>query len=68
MLPLEELKSKYIPVEKFPELYNVSVAKVMKLVNAKKIRVAEFRAEGDHRRSLHANYEEVLSALEEEKK
>ena len=63
-LPLELLKEKYIPVSEFPERYNVSVAKVMSLVNAGKLRVAEFKAPGDTRRTLHVNYEEVLAILE----
>lgn len=65
-LPLEILKEKYIPVAAFPERYNISVAKVMSLVNSGKLRIAEFKAPGDTRRSLHVNYEEVLKLVQEE--
>lgn len=67
MLPLEELRLKYIPVVDFPEKYGIPVSKVMSLIEKKKIRQAEFRAPGDTRRTLHANYEEVLSAIAKEK-
>lgn len=66
-LPLELLMLKYIPVSEFPEKYGVSVAKVMSLINSGKIRKSEFKVEGERRRVLHANYEEVLKAIEEEK-
>ena len=65
-LPLEELMEKYIPVASFPEKYNISVPKIMSLIDAHKIRVAEFKAPGDTRRSLHVNYEEVLKCISEE--
>lgn len=62
-LPLEILREKYIPVSEFPKKYNISVAKIMDLIKSGKIRRAEFVAPGDKRRSLHVNYEEVLSVL-----
>lgn len=67
-LPLELLMEKYIPVVDFPEKYNISVPKIMSLIDAKKIRVAEFKAPGDIRRTLHVNYEEVLEVLSKEEK
>lgn len=63
MLPLEELRLKYLPVEVFPEKYNVSVPTIMRLIKSNKIRKAELKAEGCIRRTLHVNYEEVLRAL-----
>lgn len=66
-LPLEILIQKYIPVTDFPEKYGVSVTKVMSLINSGKIRRAEFRVPGERKRTLHANYEEVLAAIEKEK-
>lgn len=65
-LPLELLKEKYIPVTAFPDKYGISVAKVMSLVNAGRIRKAEFMEPGERRRTLHVNYEEVLSEIEKE--
>ena len=65
-LPLEILKEKYIPVTDFPERFGISVATIMRLVDSHKIRYAEFRAPGDRRRSMHVNYEEVLSLLDKE--
>ena len=65
-LPLEELREKYIPIVEFPEKYGISVAKVKRLIDTKKIRYAEFKAPGDRLRTLHANPEDVLAALEEE--
>lgn len=62
-LPLDDLREKYIPVKLFPEKYGISVAVVMKLVSEGKINKAEFKVPGEPRRSLHVNYEEVLSAL-----
>lgn len=67
-LPLEILREKYIPIEEFPEKYQIKVATVERLIAEKKIRYAEFKAIGSIRRTPHANYEEVLKALEEEKK
>lgn len=66
-LPLEILREKYIPVEDFPKKYNIPVAKVLDLIKKGKIRKAEFPTPDTPRRSLHANYEEVLKVLEEEK-
>lgn len=68
LLPLEKLMLKYIPVSEFPERYGISVAKVMSLINSKRVNRAEFKVSGNSRRVLHANYEEVLAALEEENK
>lgn len=65
-LPLEELKEKYIPIVDFPEKYNISVAKIMRLIESHKIRYAEFKAPGAMRRSIHVNPEDVLAALEKE--
>lgn len=65
-LPLEILKEKYIPVEEFPTRYSISVPTIMRLIREKKIRPAEFKTPEATRRSLHANYEEVLSVLKEE--
>lgn len=65
-LPLEELKEKYIPIDTFPEKYNISVARVQKLIKKYNLRVAEFRVPGESRRCYHANYEEVLAAHEKE--
>lgn len=66
-LPLELLKEKYYPVVSYPEKFGISVAKVMSLIQEGKIRKAEFRVPGESKRTLHVNYEEVLSALEEER-
>lgn len=66
MLPLEELREKYIPVSEFPEKYGINVAKVMKLIHEHKIRYAEFKAPGDYKRTPHANPEDVLAALKKE--
>lgn len=65
-LPLELLKEKYIPVVDFPEKYGISVTKIMSLIETHKIRPAEFKAPGNTRRTLHANYEEVLQVLSKE--
>lgn len=65
-LPLEILKEKYIPIEEFPEKYNISVSKIMRLVESRKVRYAEFKAPGAHRRSMHLNPEDVLRVLERE--
>lgn len=65
-LPLEKLKDKYIPVSEFPERYGIDVADVMKLIQERRIRYAEFKAPGAMRRSTHVNYEEVLAILEKE--
>lgn len=67
LLPLEKLRQKYIPVSEFPEKYGVSVAKVMSLMNLGVIRRVEFKVPGVRNRVVHANYEEVLSAIEKEK-
>lgn len=66
-LPLELLKEKYIPIVEFPEKYGISVIKIKSLIDAKKIRYAEFRVPGEHKRSIHVNYEEVLAVLAKEK-
>lgn len=63
MMPLEELRLKYLPVESFPEKYGVSVPTIMRLINSKQIRKAELKVEGSGRRTVHVNYEEVLRAL-----
>lgn len=65
-LPLEILREKYIPVTEFPARYGIPVEEVQSLIDAGKIRIAEFKAPGDNRRSLHVNYEEVLSQLHKE--
>lgn len=65
-LPLEILKEKYIPLDKFPEKYGISVARVKKLIDAHKIRYAEFKAPGDIRRTIHVNPEDVFRVLEKE--
>lgn len=65
-LPLELLKEKYIPIKDFPSKYDISVPTIMRLINTKKIRYAEFKAPGDVRRSIHVNPEDVLLALEKE--
>lgn len=65
-LPLELLKEKYIPIIEFPEKYNISVEYIQSLIDAHRIRYAEFKAPGDTRRSVHVNYEEVLAIVEEE--
>lgn len=62
-LPLEILREKYIPIEEFPAKFGISVSEVMKLVESKKVRRAEFKAPNSTRRSLHVNYEEVLVIL-----
>lgn len=66
-LPLEILREKYIPIVEFPDKYNISVATVRRLIDTKKIRYTEFRAPGATKRSMHANPEDVLAALEKEK-
>lgn len=66
LLPLEVLKDKYIPVVEFPEKYNISIARVMKLIKARKVRPAEFKVPGAPKRSLHVNPEEVLAVLRKE--
>lgn len=66
-LPLELLKEKYIPVDDYPEKYGIPVAVVMRLIKERKIRRAEFKVPGQHRRTLHANYEEVLREIDKEK-
>lgn len=65
-LPLEILKEKYIPVSQFPERYGISVARVKRLIDSKKIRYAEFKAPGDIRRTMHVNPEDVLPIIEKE--
>jgi len=65
-LPLEILKEKYIPVEEFPDKYNVSVARVMRIVRTYKIRYTEFKAPGANRRSMHDNPEDILPIIERE--
>lgn len=67
-LPLEILKEKYVPVSKIPELYNISAAKVMRLIESNKLKYAEFKAPGDTRRSPHVNPEDLFRVLEKEKK
>lgn len=67
-LPLEILYEKYIPVLEFPKRYGISVSKVMKLIQSGRIRQAEFIVPGGRKRTLHANYEEVLSEVEKESK
>lgn len=62
-LPLEILKEKYIPVSEFPKRYGISVEEIMNLIDHNQLRYAEFRAPGDTRRSIHVNYEEVLSLV-----
>lgn len=66
LLPLEILKSKYIPIVEFPIKYNISVARIMRLIESKKIRHAEFKAPGDNRRTIHVNPEDVLAILNKE--
>lgn len=66
-LPLEILKEKYIPITEIPEKYGISIYQVKNLIKSRKIRYAEFRAPGDHRRTVHVNPEDVIAALEEEK-
>lgn len=65
-LPLELLKEKYIPVSEVPEKCGVSVAKVMNLIHSKKLRYAEFRVEGEYRRTPHINPEDLFSILDKE--
>lgn len=66
LLPLEKLKKKYIPVVEFPRRYNISVDTILDLVNNHNLRYAEFRVPGETRRSMHVNYEEVLTMLGKE--
>lgn len=63
MLPLEELKEKYIPVVEFPERYGVSVVTIMNLIKEKKLRYAEFKVPGDHRRTPHVNPEDLAKLI-----
>ena len=65
-LPLEELKEKYIPITVFPEKYGISVLRIKRLIDSKKIRYAEFKEPGAVRRTIHVNYEEVLASISEE--
>jgi len=65
-LPLEILREKYIPVTDFPDRFNISEEDVRRLISKGKLRIAEFKAPGDNRRTTHVNYEEVLSILQKE--
>lgn len=65
-LPLEILKEKYIPIVEFPEKYDISVAKIMRMIDSHKIKYAEFRAPGSNRRTMHVNPEDVFRVLGKE--
>lgn len=67
-LPLEILRDKYIPVTEFPEKYGISVALIMRLINSKKLKYAEFKSPGDTRRTPHVNPEDLFRVLEKEEK